>query len=127
MSNRLLVIEKNPSGSIGLKKAKELGAYIIFIGSRKYYNKVSDNDLLYIDEFFEADTNDDELVINMAEHINAKKKIQGVITFMEFYVPLAAKVAETLGLKGITYESALKARNKHLMRESFRQKKYSYP
>ncbi|TDB49048.1 MULTISPECIES: ATP-grasp domain-containing protein [Photorhabdus] len=127
MSNRLLVIEKNPSGSIGLKKAKELGAYIIFIGSRKYYNKVSDNDLLYIDEFFEADTNDDELVLNMAEHINAKKKIQGVITFMEFYVPLAAKVAETLGLKGITYENALKARNKHLMRESFRQKNVPIP
>lgn len=127
MSNRLLVIEKNPSGSIGLKKAKELGAYIIFIGSRKYYNKVSDNDLLYIDEFFEADTNDDELVINMVEYINAKKKIQGVITFMEFYVPLVAKVAETLGLKGITYENALRARNKHLMRESFRQKKCSYP
>ncbi|PQQ36157.1 hypothetical protein C6H68_20945 [Photorhabdus luminescens] len=77
MSNRLLVIEKNPSGSIGLKKAKELGAYIIFIGSRKYYNKVSDNDLLYIDEFFEADTNDDELVINMVEYINAKKKNTG--------------------------------------------------
>ncbi|WP_339919470.1 hypothetical protein [Photorhabdus noenieputensis] len=49
----------------------------------------------------------------MAEYINAKKKTQGVIIFMEFYVPLAAKVAETLGLKGITYENALRARNKH--------------
>ncbi|TDB44071.1 hypothetical protein [Photorhabdus luminescens] len=127
MSNRLLVIEKKPSGSIGLKKAKELGDYIIFIGSKKCYNKVSDNDLLYIDEFSEADTNDDELVINMVEHINVKKKIQGVITFMEFYVPLAAKVAETLGLKGITYENALKERNKHLMRESFRQKNIPIP
>ncbi|MER2474874.1 ATP-grasp domain-containing protein, partial [Photorhabdus laumondii] len=60
-------------------------------------------------------------------NINAKKKIQGVITFIEFYVPLAAKVAETLGLKGITYENALKARNKHLMRESFRQKNVPIP
>ncbi|EMX6285280.1 ATP-grasp domain-containing protein [Providencia rettgeri] len=127
MSKRLLIIEKNPSGSIGLKKAKELGIYILFIGSRKYYNRISDDDLNFIDEFYEADTNDDENILSIAKQLHSKQKIDGVITFMEFYVPLAAKVAEVLNLKGIGYDNALKARNKHLMRNVFKEKNVPIP
>jgi len=39
MAKTLLIIEKNPAGSIGLKKAKERGLNVILFSSNKYKNK----------------------------------------------------------------------------------------
>jgi biotin carboxylase len=116
MKKTLLIIEKNPSGSIGLRKAKELGLFVIFIGSTKYYNRISGDDYKYIDRFVEMDTNDDDAVLAVVDQLAEEYRIDGVMTFMEFYVPLAARAAHRLGLPGITPESAMQARNKYLMR-----------
>jgi len=116
---KLLIIEKSPSGAIGLKKAKEYGCYVIFIGSDKYHNRLTDSDKDYIDEIHVADTNDYEAVLNIVDGISNRHSIDGVFTFMEFYVELAALIAERLKLNGIDPKSASNARNKYKMREIF--------
>ena len=119
MKKNLLIIEKNPSGSIGLRKAQELGLNIIFIGSNKYYNRLSDNDKQYVSKLIEIDTNNEDAVMHAVDSLAASVRIDGVMTFMEFYVPLAARAAERLGLPGISHLSARQARDKALMRERF--------
>ena len=121
MSKTLLIVEKNPSGSIGLRKAKERNLNIVFLSSNKYYNKVSVEDRKYIDSFIEIDTNNDELVIETVKKLNAQNSFDGVMTFLEFYVPLAARIAKELGLPGISLENAYCARNKFLMREKLKE------
>ncbi|VEI21173.1 Alanine-anticapsin ligase BacD [Serratia plymuthica] len=117
---KLLIIEKSPSGAIGLKKAKDHGCFVIFIGSDKYHNRIKENEKKYIDEIHTVDTNDYNAVIKAVDEIAVRHSIDGVFTFMEFYVELAAIIAERLKLNGITPQSATNARNKHKMREIFK-------
>lgn len=117
MNKTLLIIEKNPSGSVGLHKAKALGLFVIFIGSNKYYNKLSEDDRQYIDRIVEIDTNDEALVMRTVDALAREYHIDGVMTFMEFYVPLAAKAAQRLNLAGMSHQNALCARDKSLMRQ----------
>ncbi|WP_413730134.1 ATP-grasp domain-containing protein [Sodalis sp. RH22] len=124
---KLLIIEKSPSGAIGLKKAKDYGCFVIFIGSDKYHNRLKDSEKKYIDEIHTVDTNDYDAVIKTVDAISKEHSIDGVFTFMEFYVELAAIVAEHLKLNGISPLSASNARNKFKMREIFKQNNISQP
>lgn len=127
MKKTLLIIEKNPYGSLGLKKASELGISIIFIGSNKYYNRLSDDDRHYIDRVVEVDTNEPDAVLAAVDEIRTSTTIDGVMTFMEFYVPLAATVAGTLGLPGIAPQDAMNARDKSLMRQRLAEMNVAIP
>lgn len=117
MQKCLLIIEKNPSGGIGIKKAKERGLHVILFSSNKYYNKVTDEERSYIDSFVEIDTNNIDIVVQKARNVNAKIKIDGAVTFFEYYVPVTAYVARALNLPGISVETSAAARNKCLMRD----------
>jgi len=123
----LLIIEKNPYGSLGLKKASELGVSIVFLGSNKYYNRLSDEDRGYIERVVEIDSNDPDAVIAVVNEIRESTPIHGVMTFMEFYVPLAARIAEQLGLPGIRAQDAANARDKALMRQRLAQRNVAIP
>ncbi len=114
----LLVIEKNPSGTVGLKKAKEKGINIIYISENKYNNKLTDKDKEYIDEFINIDTSNKGIVLEECRKINENKKISGAVTFLEYRVPMVAEVVKEFGLSGNSVDTALKTRDKFLMRNA---------
>ena len=116
---KLLIIEKSPSGAMGLKKAKSRGCYVIFIGSDKYHNKATQEDQKFIDEMHFVDTNDRQKVLAIVDDIARRHTLDGVFTFMEFYVELAAIVADRLGLNGVPVTGASNARDKMKMRQLF--------
>lgn len=127
MQKHLVVVEKNPSGTMGLKKAKQLGLFVTFISANKYHNKITKDDMQYIDRFIQADTNKNDLIIDMIDNINKEHHIDGVITFLDYYVPLVAKISEHLNLPGMSFENALCARNKYLMRNRHKRDLVSIP
>ena len=124
---KILIIEKSPAGALGLRKAKERGCYVIFIGSDKYANRVNENDRQYIDEQYIADTNNYTEVLAFADEISKKHKIDGVFVFMEFYVELGALVAEKLGLNFIKPSAAIGTRNKYIMRAKLKENSLRVP
>ena len=63
----LLIVEKNPSGSHGLRTAKERGLNVIFIGSNKYHNRLGGDDMKYVDRRIEMDPNDMQRVIEIVQ------------------------------------------------------------
>lgn len=126
-SKVLLIIEKNPSGSYGIQMAKRMGLYVIFFTNNRYSNRPSEEDKRYIDELFEVDTNSDDDVMHLVEKISVKTKIDAVITFMEYYVPLVAKVAQYLGVKGNSVECGICTHDKYEMRNKLYQNGASIP
>lgn len=118
MSKNLLIIEKNPSGTIGLKKAKEKNINIIYMSENKYNNKLTNEDSSYIDEFIKLDTSNLDKVIERCQELNNKKKIDGVMTFLEYRVPTVASIAQVLNIPGNSVDTASKTRDKFLMRKA---------
>ena len=97
-----------------LQKIKKLGVKVLCLNKEKNWA----ND--YVDQWILADT------FNHQESLTAIKnflknhpsiKIDGALTFWEDDVLLTSKVCETLGLVGIPFEIAKRARNKYLFRE----------
>lgn len=118
MEKCLLIIEKNPTGTIGLKKAKQRGMKTIFLTSPKYF-KLKPGDHELIDLLIETDTNNVEATVDTAVKLSKEHNIIGVITFFEYFVSIVAHVAAALNLPGIPIQTAYNARNKFLMREAF--------
>ncbi|GHD81877.1 hypothetical protein GCM10011419_28610 [Vogesella fluminis] len=65
----------------------------------------------------ELDLNDEETVVAKVSSLATKFAIQGVFTLNEYRIPLAARIAEALGLsRGLSYEAALNCRHKQRTR-----------
>lgn len=116
MKATLVIIEKSPAGAIALRKAKELGYYVIFLGSLAYSNRLLESEMAFVDEFYEVDSNNMDQVLTTVKKIALRKKIDGIFTFMEFYVETCAKLCEELKLNGISLSVAELCRNKYKMR-----------
>ena len=96
----------------GILKAKEMGLYV---GVADYNPKAIG--IQYADEFFNASTMDEEAVLAAALQFNP----DGIMT-LATDMPMrgVAKVAEKLGLPGISYDTALKATDKFEMIKAFK-------
>lgn len=96
----------------GILKAKEMGLYV---GVADYNPKAIG--IQYADEFFNASTMDEEAVLAAALQF----KPDGIMT-LATDMPMrgVAKVAEKLGLPGITYDTAVKATDKFEMIKAFK-------
>lgn len=96
----------------GILKAKEMGLYV---GVADYNPKAIG--IQYADEFFNASTMDEEAVLAAALQF----KPDGIMT-LATDMPMrgVAKVAEKLGLPGISYETAVKATDKFEMIKAFK-------
>ncbi len=96
----------------GILKAKEMGLYV---GVADYNPKAIG--IQYADEFFNASTMDEEAVLAAALQFNP----DGIMT-LATDMPMrgVAKVAEKLGLSGISYDTALKATDKFEMIKAFK-------
>ncbi|MCR6111838.1 ATP-grasp domain-containing protein [Bacillus sp. A301a_S52] len=65
-----------------------------------------------------CETNNLTELKQVVEKLNFKKRIDGITTTADVFLPNAAKLANDLGLVSLNYESVLQVRNKYLMRKN---------
>lgn len=108
---RLLVLAAGILQVPVIKKAKEMGIYVIAVDGDP--NAVG---LKYADKAMVVNITSEEDVLKVAH----EEKIDGVIhPCSEVSMNVMGRLNEELGLSGITREQAIRATNKHLMREAF--------
>jgi D-alanine-D-alanine ligase len=112
-SKTLLVISSpSPKKKFIYTRLKELGPKMILISSEEnWVSKLADG-------FIAADPLDEVACVAKVEELVKTTKIDGVITFWENAVPLAATLAERFGWIGNSPQAALNARNKYLTRQT---------
>jgi argininosuccinate lyase len=64
-----------------------------------------------------AETNDDAALVTAAREVAARRRIDGVLTTCDYYLPAVALVAEELGLPGAPAEVLRTATRKHRVRQ----------
>lgn len=111
MQKRLLVLAAGILQLPVIKKAKEMGIYVIAADGDS--NAVG---LEYGDKAIVVNITSEEDVLKVAR----EERIDGVIhPCSEVSMNVMGRLNDELGLSGITREQAIRATNKHLMREAF--------
>lgn len=111
MQKRLLVLAAGILQVPVIKKAKEMGIYVIAADGDP--NAVG---LKYADKAIVVNITSEEEVLKEAR----EEQIDGVIhPCSEVSMNVMGRLNDELGLSGITREQAIRATNKHLMREAF--------
>lgn len=111
MQMRLLVLAAGILQVPVIKKAKEMGIYVIAADGDS--NAVG---LKYADKAIVVNITSEEDVLKVAR----KEHIDGVIhPCSEVSMNVMGRLNDELGLSGISREQAIRATNKHLMREAF--------
>lgn len=94
-----------------VRKAKEMGLYTICFA---WKDGAVCSDIA--DEFYDISIVEKEAILEVCR----KKSIDGICTIAsDVAAPTVAYVAENMGLVGNSYESAVRANNKYLMRNAF--------
>lgn len=111
MQKRLLVLAAGILQVPVIKKAKEKGYYVIAVDGDT--NAIG---LQYADNAICANITDEEIMLEIAR----EQHVDGVIhPCSEVSMNVMGRINDELGLAGITKEQAIRATNKHLMREAF--------
>lgn len=111
MQKRLLVLAAGILQVPVIKKAKEKGYYVIAVDGDS--NAIG---LQYADKAICANITDEEIMLEIAR----EQHVDGVIhPCSEVSMNVMGRINDELGLAGITKEQAIRATNKHLMREAF--------
>lgn len=111
MQKKLLVLAAGILQVPVIKKAKEMGIYVIAADGDP--NAVG---LKYADKAIVVNITSEEDVLKVAR----EELIDGVIhPCSEVSMNVMGRLNDELGLSGITREQAIRATNKHLMREAF--------
>ena len=111
MQKRLLVLAAGILQVPVIKKAKEKGYYVIAVDGDS--NAIG---LQYADNAICANITDEEIMLEIAR----EQHVDGVIhPCSEVSMNVMGRINDELGLAGITKEQAIRATNKHLMREAF--------
>lgn len=111
MQKRLLVLAAGILQLPVIKKAKELGIYVIAADGNP--NAVG---LKYADKALVVNITSEEEVLRALR----EEQIDGVIhPCSEVSMSVMGRINDEFGLSGITREQAIRATNKHLMREAF--------
>lgn len=111
MQKRLLVLAAGILQVPVIKKAKELGYYVIAVdGDPKAIG------LQYANKAICSDITDEGIMLKVA----CEEQVDGVIhPCSEVSMNVMGRINDELGLHGITKEQAVRATNKHLMRQAF--------
>lgn len=111
MQKRLLVLAAGILQVPVIKKAKEKGYYVIAVDGDS--NAIG---LQYADKAICANITNEEIMLEIAR----EQHVDGVIhPCSEVSMNVMGRINDELGLAGITKEQAIRATNKHLMREAF--------
>lgn len=113
MKNVLIVHIENPSRKRHLEEASKYGAHLILLMEHPTW------ELEYVDEFISADTKDIESTLKVVQRLKKEKSIDGVVTFVEHAIPVAAAVAQELKVPFISESTAFACRNKYEMRNKY--------
>jgi carnosine synthase len=115
----LVISSPQPKKKFIYTRLKELGPKMVLISSEpNWVSKMAD-------AFIECDPLDEVACAAKVEELVKTTKIDGVITFWENAVPLAAMLAERFGWIGNSPQAALNARNKYLTRQTLENAKLS--
>jgi D-alanine-D-alanine ligase len=109
----LVVNTGNRKKRFTLKRLKDLGCRLIILNSTENWGAA------YAAHWILADTNDHTASLRAVKDFftqHPELGPDGVITFWEDDVLLAARIRDRLGLIGVSYEVARQARDKHLFR-----------
>lgn len=116
---RLLMLGGAPSQVVAIKKAKELGYYVITCD----YLENNPGHLLS-DEYYNVSTTDKEAVLDLARSLT----IDGIVCYIsESGIQTAAYVAEKLGLPSFPYKSVEKLSNKDTFRAFLQENDFNVP
>jgi D-alanine-D-alanine ligase len=110
----LVVNTGNRKKRFTLKRLRDLGCRLIILNAAENWGAA------YASHWILADTSDHTASLRAVKDFFAQHPElgpDGVITFWEDDVLLAARIRDRLGLIGIPYEVARRARDKHLFRE----------
>jgi D-alanine-D-alanine ligase len=108
----LVISSPSPKKKFIYQRLKELGPKMILMSSEaNWVSKITDG-------FVECDPLDEVACVAKVEELVKTHKIDGVITFWENAVPLAASLARRFGWIGNAPQAALNARNKYLTRQT---------
>ena len=110
----LVVNTGNRKKRFTLKRLRDLGCRLIILNATENWGAA------YASHWILADTSDHTASLRAVKDFFAQHPElgpDGVITFWEDDVLLAARIRDRLGLIGIPYEVARRARDKHLFRE----------
>lgn len=111
MQKRLLVLAAGILQVPVIKKAKEKGYYVIVVDGDS--NAIG---LQYADKAICANITDEGIMLEIAR----EQHVDGVIhPCSEVSINVMGRINDELSLTGITKEQAIRATNKHLMREAF--------
>ena len=111
MQKRLLVLAAGILQVPVIKKAKDMGIYVIAADGNQ-----NAEGLKYADKAIVVNITSEEDVLKVAR----EERIDGVIhPCSEVAMNVMGRLNDELGLSGITKEQAIHATNKHLMREAF--------
>lgn len=120
---KVLMIESNPAGISGIKRAIKAGHEVVFVTvDPDFYKKTNpEAESVFADPACQVIHNKDifeiKNLIRLIDEINTKHKIDGVTTYSEYHVIHTAQVASYLKLPGLSIEGAKNARFKHRTRE----------
>lgn len=111
MQKKLLVLAAGILQITVIKKAKAMGYYVIAADGNP-----NARGLNYADKAICANITDEEVMLKIAR----EEQVDGVIhPCSEVSMNVMGRINEELGLAGITKEQAIRATNKHFMREAF--------
>lgn len=117
MQKKLLVLAAGILQITVIKKAKAMGYYVIATDGDPNARGFN-----YADKAICANITDEEVMLKIAR----EEGVDGVIhPCSEVSMNVMGRINDELGLSGITREQAIRATNKHLMREAF--EKYGAP
>ena len=113
MMKKLLVLAAGILQVPVIKKAREMGFYVIATDGNP-----AAVGLPLADKAIEANITDEEVMLRIAR----KEQIDGVIhPCSEVSMNVMGRINDELGLSGISRDTAIRATNKHLMRQAFEQ------
>jgi cysteine synthase A len=118
----IFMVECNPNGIAGIANALQLGHDVTLVSADPdFYLNVSPLaaaafahprcTVVKSEAAFSID-----VLVELAQQANAANPVHGVTTYSEYHTVHTARVAEALGLPGMSVEGALNARHKHRTR-----------
>jgi biotin carboxylase len=112
----LVMYESNPTGILSLAKLLANGVRITFLTADKnwYIAGIPNiSDVFAKINFIEnKDIFDFKVALRILKDLNRKDPIDGILTFSEFHIVHASRLAEKLGFPTVSSEAAFKSRNK---------------
>jgi biotin carboxylase len=125
--SRVLIIEPVSSGWSLIPKGKELNHEIVVFTYNQEDRIVPMEFLEKADTVVTVDTNNDEETIKKSKELHKEMKFDAVIPGFEYYVPLASKINNQLGLKGLNNQYINAVRYKDIMRDKLKSKGIKVP